>query len=395
MDLGRLRRIADELSRLSRAGQPLVVVVSAMGKTTSDLIALAEQAGSASGASELPRRELDMLVSTGERVTMSLLSIMLHGLGQSAVSFTGSQAGIITTETHFDARVVEVRPHRLKRALEEGRIAVVAGYQGMSRQGEVTTLGRGGSDTTAVALAGALGARCCEIYSDVDGVYTSDPHRVPRAVHLPWIGYDFMAAMADAGARVLNREAVRLARQNATRIVARSSFAETSSARETWVTTDAEAPACRALVELVDAVQLSGPLESWDRFADDLSALGIDEPQTRRDPTHWHAWLKYDKETVMKLERHARAQFELNTGQCLVSLVGSAPNDARAACALWAGLGEGVFQGPGRASALLPPARARALISELHEQWTQPPSFHQSSSAASEVSGLPDTALPC
>lgn len=235
-DLGRLRRIADELGRVSQAGHPLVVVVSAMGKTTSELIALAEQAGSAGGAHELPRRELDMLVSTGERVTMALLSIILHGLGLRAVSFTGSQSGILTTDTHFDARVVEVRPRRLERALAEGRIAIVAGYQGVSRSGEITTLGRGGSDTTAVALAGALGAPCCEIYSDVDGVYTTDPHRVREAVHLPWIGYDFMAAMADAGARVLNREAVRLARQRGTRIIARSSFSEVDVPRETWVT---------------------------------------------------------------------------------------------------------------------------------------------------------------
>jgi len=335
-DLGRLRRIADELSRLSQAGHPIVVVVSAMGKTTSELISLAEQAACAGGGAEVPRRELDMLVSTGERVTMSLLSIILQGLGRRAISFTGSQSGIITTDTHFDARIEDVRPHRLERALSEGRIAVVAGYQGMSRQGEITTLGRGGSDTTAVALAGALGAPTAEIYSDVDGVYTSDPHRVREAVHLPWIGYGFMGAMADAGARVLNREAVRLAQKNATKIVARSSFPDAQSPRETWVTSDAEAPPCRAVVELVDA-----------------------EP-----------------------------------GQSLVSLVGSLPSDIEAAASLFASHGESAFVTPGRVSALMPPARARALVPVLHAQWIPTPSPHQHSDSA-DTSALPNTVTSC
>lgn len=369
-DLGRLRRIADELGRLSQAGHPLVVVVSAMGKTTSELIALAEQAGSAGGSDELPRRELDMLVSTGERVTMSLLSIILHGLGVRAASFTGSQAGIITTETHFDARVVEVRPARIQRALKEGRIAVVAGYQGQSRLGEITTLGRGGSDTTAVALAGALAAPCCEIYSDVDGVYTSDPHRVRDAMHLPWIGYGFMAAMADAGARVLNREAVRLAQNSSTRIVARSSFVEPPDAKETWVTSDAEAPACRAVVELVDAVRLSGPLESCTHFVEEMTSLGFPLPETRRDRTHWHAWLKPDQGALAKLERHPRFEFAVEPGLCLVSLVGSAPSDVPVAASLLASHGEPVFTAPMRASTLLSAARARSLVPELHRLWT-------------------------
>ncbi len=371
-DLDRLRRIADALGSVAQAGHPLVVVVSAMGKTTSELIALAEQAGSAGGADELPRRELDMLVSTGERVTMALLSIILHGLGQRAVSFTGSQSGIITTDTHFDARVVEVRPHRLERALSEGRIAIVAGYQGMSRSGEITTLGRGGSDTSAVALAGALRAECCEIYSDVDGVYTSDPNRVREALHLPWIGYDFMAAMADAGARVLNREAVRLARQRGTRILARSSFDQAAVPRETQVTSDSAAPARRALVELVEAVRLSGPLDSWAAFVEATTSLDLALPETRRDRTHWHAWIKHDNESLTKLERHARHELSIHRGLSLVSLVGSAASDTPAAAALLAGYCEHVFTAPLRASALMTPARARALVPELHHRWIQP-----------------------
>lgn len=336
-DLGRLRRIADELSRLSQAGHPLVVVVSAMGKTTSELIALAEQAANAGGSNEVPRRELDMLVSTGERVSMSLLSIILQGLGRRAVSFTGSQSGIITTDTHFDARIEEVRPHRLQRALDEGRIAVVAGYQGMSRQGEITTLGRGGSDTTAVALAGALGAAVAEIYSDVDGVYTSDPHRVSEAVHLPWIGYEFMGAMADAGARVLNREAVRLAQKSGTKIVARSSFPDAQAPRETWVTSDAQAPPCRAVVELVDA-----------------------EP-----------------------------------GQSLVSLVGSLAGDLDAARALFANHGESAFVRAGRVSALMPSDHARALVPLLHQQWIPAPSAPSPHADSAAPSTLLNTVTSC
>ena len=336
-DLGRLRRIADELSRLSQAGHPVVVVVSAMGKTTSELIALAQQAASAGGSDEVPRRELDMLVSTGERVTMSLLSIILQGLGRRAVSFTGSQSGIITTDTHFDARIEEVRPHRLQRALDEGRIAVVAGYQGMSRQGEITTLGRGGSDTTAVALAGALDAPAAEIYSDVDGVYTSDPHRVREAVHLPWIGYEFMGAMADASARVLNREAVRLAQRSGTKIVARSSFPDALVPRETWVSADSEAPPCRAVVELVDA-----------------------EP-----------------------------------GRCLVSLVGSLASDIDAAQALFARHCASAFTRPGRVSALMPPDRARALVPLLHQQWIPSPSSPSPYTDSADTPVKLDTITSC
>lgn len=377
-DLGRLRRIADKLAHLSQQGHPLVVVVSAMGKTTGELIALADLAAAAGGADELPRRELDMLVSTGERVTMSLLAIILHGLGRSAQSFTGSQSGIITNETHFDARVVEVRPHRIERALEEGQIAVVAGYQGMSQRGEVTTLGRGGSDTTAVALAGALAAECCEIYSDVDGVYTSDPHRIAEAIHLPWIGYDFMASMADAGARVLNREAVRLAQQTSTRIVARSSFSEAPCERETWVTADSQAPACRAVVELSDVVGLSGSLEVGHDPLDPVAALGLSMLQTRKDASHWHAWLRFDKELVNKLERQTRTPVSIERGLRLVSLVGSEASDDDAAQALFESHGEQVYLARGRVSALMQGQRAELLVPELHRQWTQSKPLRQS-----------------
>src|SRR5207248_295411 len=155
-------------------------------------------------AGDPPRRELDMLLSTGERVSMALLSIAIQARGFEAISFTGSQSGILTNDRHFDARIIEVRPVRIEDELARDRIVIVAGYQGMSYRREVTTLGRGGSDTTAVALAAALSAERCEIYSDVDGVYSADPKVVPAARHLAEIGYEELQEMAEAGAKVLN-----------------------------------------------------------------------------------------------------------------------------------------------------------------------------------------------
>src|SRR4029079_5437874 len=157
----------------------------AMGKTTDGLLTLAQRAAVFEGsASAPPRRELDMLLTTGERVSMALVSIAIEARGLSAISFTGSQSGILTNDRHFDARIIEVRPHRIEDELDRGKIVIVAGYQGMSYKREITTLGRGGSDTTAVALAAALEAERCEIYSDVDGVYSADPRAVPDARHL-------------------------------------------------------------------------------------------------------------------------------------------------------------------------------------------------------------------
>src|SRR5215212_1614205 len=200
-DIEKLGAVADKVVAARRAGHDVVVVVSAMGKTTENLLALARQA---SATSEPPRRELDMLVSTGERVSMALLSIAIHARGEDAISFTGSQSGILTNDRHFDARIIEVRPHRIEDELARGKIVIVAGYQGMSYKREITTLGRGGSDTTAVALAAALSAERCEIYSDVDGVYTADPRVVDQPQHLPVLDLAMLAEMAEAGAKVVN-----------------------------------------------------------------------------------------------------------------------------------------------------------------------------------------------
>ena len=219
-DVEKLGKVADKVVAARRAGDQVVVVVSAMGKTTDQLLALAKQVDETP-----PRRELDMLLTTGERVSMALLSMAIQKRGEAAISFTGSQSGIITNDRHFDARIIEVRPHRIEDELSRGRIVIVAGYQGMSYRREITTLGRGGSDTTAIALAAALGAERAEIYSDVDGVYTADPRVVPKAAHLPELGYEQMQEMADVGAKVLNATAVELAKKAKIWIHARASFA--------------------------------------------------------------------------------------------------------------------------------------------------------------------------
>ena len=218
-DLDRLKKVAALIAAVKREGIDVAVVVSAMGKTTDGLVQMARDI-----TASPPRREMDMLLSTGERVTMSLLVMALHELGVEAVSLTGSQSGIITNDRHNDARVIEVRPFRVQDELAKGRVVVVGGFQGVSYKRDITTLGRGGSDTSAVALAAALGADRCEIYSDIDGVYTADPAVVAEARHLPEISYQVMQEMAMAGAKVLNAQAVQFAKESQIAIYARSTF---------------------------------------------------------------------------------------------------------------------------------------------------------------------------
>ncbi|HNS97597.1 MAG TPA: aspartate kinase [Polyangiaceae bacterium] len=224
-DVGKIKRVADKIVDTFHAGNQVVVVVSAMAKATDSLLELAYQAAAVDGKSSAPaRRELDMLVTTGERVSMALLSLAIQARGCDAISFTGSQCGILTNDRHFDARIIEVRPHRVEDELARGKIVIVAGYQGVSYKREITTLGRGGSDTTAVALAAALGADRCEIYSDVDGVYSADPRAVPNAKHIPELNPELLQEMAESGAKVLNAQAVEWARKNGIAIYARSTF---------------------------------------------------------------------------------------------------------------------------------------------------------------------------
>jgi aspartate kinase len=217
-DVEKIRKVAERVAATRRAGTDVCVVVSAMGDTTDELLSLAKRVSPAP-----PRRELDMLLSAGERISMALLSMALQDLGVPAISFTGSQSGIITTDAHASARIVEVRPFRVQEELARGKVVIVAGYQGVSARKEVTTLGRGGSDTTAVALAAALGADC-EIYSDVAGVFSADPRVVPDARRLEALSYDEMQELAAAGAKVLNAQAVEFAKEKGIAVHARSTF---------------------------------------------------------------------------------------------------------------------------------------------------------------------------
>jgi aspartate kinase len=219
-DAEKIKRVAERIAAAKRAGNDVVVVVSAMGDTTDELLDLAQQ------VSPLPPpRELDMLLTSGERISMALLAMAIANLGFEARSFTGSQAGVITDSVHGKARIIDVTPGRISQAIEAGYIAIVAGFQGVSQDTkDITTLGRGGSDTTAVALAAALDAEVCEIYTDVDGVYTADPRIVPRARRLDRISYEEMLEMAACGAKVLMLRCVEYARRHQMPIHVRSSF---------------------------------------------------------------------------------------------------------------------------------------------------------------------------
>jgi aspartate kinase len=216
----RIKRVAERIVATKKAGNDVVVAVSAMGDTTDELLDLANQV-----APVPPARELDMLLTSGERISMSLLAMAIHAQGLEARSYTGSQAGVITTAAHGNARIIDVTPSRIQEALDDGAIAIVAGFQGVSQgSNEITTLGRGGTDTTAVALAAALNADVCEIYTDVDGVFTADPRIVPNARHLEKITYEEMLEMAASGAKVLMLRCVEYARRYGVPVRVRSSF---------------------------------------------------------------------------------------------------------------------------------------------------------------------------
>ncbi len=217
----KVQLVAEKILRSAAGGRPVVVVVSAMGNTTSQLIERAREVSLTP-----PRRELDVLLSSGERMSTALLAMALQEAGHPAISLTGPQSGIMTDALHTDANILEVRPDRISRELAEGKIVIVAGFQGLSPKGEVTTLGRGGSDTTAVALAGALGAERCEIYSDVPGVYTADPRIVDEPIHLQQVDSRLMREYALHGARVLHPDCIELARQHSVAIHAGSTFGD-------------------------------------------------------------------------------------------------------------------------------------------------------------------------
>ncbi len=217
----RIINVAKRLVAKHEAGDQLVVVVSAMGKTTDDLMKLALAVNDSP-----PPREIDMLLSTGEQVSMSILAMAIDALGHQSVSLTGGQVGIVTDSLHRKAKIREIKPARIRKELDEGKIVIVAGFQGITRAGDITTLGRGGSDTTAVAIAAGIKADKCEIYSDVDGVYTTDPRVVPCAKKLAVISYDEMLELAASGAGVLQMRAVEFARHFGVVIECRSAFTD-------------------------------------------------------------------------------------------------------------------------------------------------------------------------
>jgi aspartate kinase len=226
-----IKRVARRIVDTKKSGHQVVVVVSAMGDTTDELIDLAEQ------VSPIPAgREFDMLLTAGERISMALLAMAIKNLGHEAQSFTGSQAGVITDSVHNKARIIDVTPGRIRTALDEGNIAIVAGFQGVSQdKKDITTLGRGGSDTTAVALAAALDAEVCEIYTDVDGVFTADPRVVKKARKMDWIAFEDMLELASSGSKVLLHRCVEYARRYNIPIHVRSSF---SGLPGTWVSNE-------------------------------------------------------------------------------------------------------------------------------------------------------------
>jgi aspartate kinase len=254
-DAERVRAVAGRVLRAREGGHDVVVVVSAMGETTDELLALANRI-----TSTPEPRELDMLLTAGERIAMSVLAIALNARGCRAASYTGSQAGIITDTQHGRAKIVEIRPARIRDSLEAGNVVIVAGFQGLSTTYDITTLGRGGSDTTAVALAAALSAEACEIYTDVPGVFTADPRIVPDARRIDRISYEGMLELAASGARVLQLRSVEYARRNNVRLHVRSSFTDEEG---TWVVEEDEPGMEQALISGValDAEEAKVTLE--------------------------------------------------------------------------------------------------------------------------------------
>lgn len=266
-DAGRIRAVAERAVAVHRGGSRVVVVVSAMGQATDELLRLAAE------VSPKPHpREMDMLLTAGERVSMALVAMAIEDLGVPAVSFTGSQAGILTTSEHGEAQIVEVTPFRVSDALDQDKIAIVAGFQGVSPDSkDVTTLGRGGSDTTAVALAAALEADHCEIRTDVDGVFTADPRIVPGARKIDEVRFDDMYEYAAAGAGVLMAASVDYGRRHGVPIHVRSSFHDEPG---TWISADAEPRAFVGIAHEAERVTIVGTVDP-DRLIDILGDVGI------------------------------------------------------------------------------------------------------------------------
>jgi aspartate kinase len=375
-DVDRLQAVADRVVATCRAGKQVVVVVSAMGKTTDGLVKLAHEVSASPD-----RRELDMLLTAGERISMSLLAMAIRDRGLPATSLTGSQCGILTNDAPGGARIVEVRPFRVQDALDQGHVVIVAGFQGVSYRREVTTLGRGGSDTTAVALAAALRAEACEIYSDVDGVYSADPRLVPDARRLDAMSHDEMLALARSGAKVLGADAVAYARLHGIALYARATDGRSGETvvradlptDRPWVVGVSARPHCAlirlaaggrgALQALLDEAQVV-PITSW-QVGDQLQLLLGRDVADGVDPAF--------ERLLARIAAELRAQGATLTQGTWVGIVGPAIGrepgleaqfDAvlRSTSATpLAVLAHGVTLG-----ALLPPEQSQAALQALH-----------------------------
>jgi len=360
-DVEKIQRVAARVAETRAQGKQVVVVVSAMGDTTDELLALAQKVS----AGNPHRRELDMLLTAGERISMALLGLALHARGVEAVSFTGSQSGIITDGAHTNARILEVRPVRIFQELERGKVVIVAGYQGVSREKEITTLGRGGSDTTAVALAAALEAEVCEICSDVDGVYTADPRLVSSTRRLAELSHEEMQQLALAGAKVLNAQAVEFARDRGITLHARSTFAPgpgtlvkkavSRELRISGIALDEVLLVQGNGQRLREALQAHSawPREMWE-----------DRALVSTENVHGLVALRKELETFAAIEELAQ-----------VSVVGSGvgasrePLDRALRCA--GGSSPRVLVSPLRIALLVPRSEAKALVRALHAEFVE------------------------
>jgi aspartate kinase len=352
--------VADKVVATKKHGHDVVVVVSAMGKTTDQLLALAKQV-----AKDPPRRELDMLLTTGERVTMALLAIAIEARGEAAISFTGSQSGIITNDRHFDARIIEVRPHRIEDELARGRIVIIAGYQGMSYKREITTLGRGGSDTTAVALAAALSAERCEIYSDVDGVYSADPRVVADAKHLPEIDLAMLQEMAESGAKVLNAQAVEWARRQKITIHARKT-SDGAGAKETIAIENAQNVKARAVSAMDRVVLATYAKEDAAKVLETMAALDLPMIDATLESATIPLLNLPDWE-ARSSKLAARSPVKLEPGLSLVSVVGDGLSSGVARFVAALGCPAKSLQcGPLRISATIPAEKQADAQRALH-----------------------------